>query len=358
MDKIDFSFAGGFPLETDTLDFLQNSYIQLQELAKAIAGNFPCILSGCEVNGSVVSPGSVIINGEVLPFVGGSLNTYVNIFETVKEKEFKSGGFKPIYFSRQVQFSNSGILWSSMIRIEELVVNQNKIRKSITNLGRMNSVNDRDLLFGCTMTVAGNNYSHTSGAIYYNEEIYTVDALALTSFGGGKPKWGIDKSSKFENKLKLVSFSDSSGLFDFDSIFSSPFKGRRLEKYRENHDTSIFDKSNTVSSLDAENFDPIASNVGRYIVQRAGRFNINGSFFANKLGGGSHTIISLALRVNSFVIAKDRKLFNPGSDVGGLYLHASANYDCRPGDIISVQYSSPLSFRLFNVQLDLTGMPD
>lgn len=69
MNKINFNQTGGFPLETNTLDFLQNAY-QLFGAFSALAGDL-VILQGCTVTGSSVSDGVVIIGSEVLPFKKG-----------------------------------------------------------------------------------------------------------------------------------------------------------------------------------------------------------------------------------------------------------------------------------------------
>jgi hypothetical protein len=102
MNRIDFQQTGGFPLETDTFDFLQNAFSSLQNLA-AIAGN-NCIISGCVVAGANVTDGFVVINGELLPFKGGLMQPKVVIRQTVTARTFENGSIKPVIYERFAQF--------------------------------------------------------------------------------------------------------------------------------------------------------------------------------------------------------------------------------------------------------------
>jgi hypothetical protein len=120
MNKIELLQTGGFPFENEVLDYMQNSYTLLNELASSIAGTDPVIVKGCVVTGSSVSDGVVIIAGEVLPFIGGSLGAKVAVIETVGNKVFEDGISKPVYKTRHATFGVSGIDWSSFKRLETL----------------------------------------------------------------------------------------------------------------------------------------------------------------------------------------------------------------------------------------------
>lgn len=120
MNRLNAQQAGGFPLETDTLEFLQNSFTALQSLAAIGGDNY--ILSGCIVAGSNVSPGWMVINGEVLPFKGGGLQTKVVVRETISVKNFENGANKPVFYDRYAQFGTGDpfVLFSDLPRIKEL----------------------------------------------------------------------------------------------------------------------------------------------------------------------------------------------------------------------------------------------
>jgi microcystin-dependent protein len=121
MNRANFQQTGGFPLETDTLDFMQESYTQLQQVTAAICGDSPAIISGCNIMGSTVTEGWVVINRELLPFEGGPLGTRVGIVETTTNKVFEDTVERPVYTHRKVVFNLSGsINWTDLKRIEPL----------------------------------------------------------------------------------------------------------------------------------------------------------------------------------------------------------------------------------------------
>ncbi|WP_367867906.1 hypothetical protein [Pedobacter sp. WC2423] len=120
MNKVIFQQTGGFPLETDTLNFVQESYRALQSLAAIAGDNF--ILSGVVVNGANVTDGFVVINGEVLPFKGGGLQTKVVIVEEVVNRSFENGSEKQVFVTRYAVFGTGSnfTLFSDLLRIKDL----------------------------------------------------------------------------------------------------------------------------------------------------------------------------------------------------------------------------------------------
>ena len=65
MNRIDFSYTGGFPLETDTLDFLQKSMTgPINALTWLGGDNY--IISGITDDGHHTTDGWVVISGEIL----------------------------------------------------------------------------------------------------------------------------------------------------------------------------------------------------------------------------------------------------------------------------------------------------
>ena len=105
MNNINFNQDGGFRLSTNIMSAVQAAYSLFNSLGW-IGGNFT-IISGCVVNGTAVSDGVVFINGEVLPFKGGTASTNVIIRETVTNYPFQNGTVKPVHYERFVQFGTS-----------------------------------------------------------------------------------------------------------------------------------------------------------------------------------------------------------------------------------------------------------
>jgi microcystin-dependent protein len=122
MNNIDFTNPGGFPLDTNAIDFLQVTFASSINALTALGGdNF--ILSGCVTVGSNVSSGWVVINGELLPFQGGIAQTKVLIRETKQPVRFQDLILKDVYITRFVVFGTGvgEILFSTLKPVESLL---------------------------------------------------------------------------------------------------------------------------------------------------------------------------------------------------------------------------------------------
>lgn len=116
MNKFNFNQSGGFPLETNILDEMQKAYEIFNALG-SIAGNFS-IISGCEVTGSTAADGFVYINGELLPFVGGTVGANVKIVETVEALEFEDLNTRDVLYTRHATFGTAAVVytWADFLR--------------------------------------------------------------------------------------------------------------------------------------------------------------------------------------------------------------------------------------------------
>jgi hypothetical protein len=135
MNRQNFIQAGGFPLETETLDEMQKAFGLLNSLGN-IAGNFS-IISGCVTTGALVSDGVVYINGEVLEFRGGQLGTDVIIVEEVTAQEFEDGNDKDVVYIRYATFGIGGVSypWTNFKRPKTTTeLTEEKEEKSVVSL--------------------------------------------------------------------------------------------------------------------------------------------------------------------------------------------------------------------------------
>ena len=105
MNRINIQQTGGFPLETDTLNAMQNAYDIFNSLGNIIAPL--AIVKGCEVVGTTVANGIVYIDGEVLEFRGGQAGATVIVKEETKAKNFENGENKIVYRTRFATFGSS-----------------------------------------------------------------------------------------------------------------------------------------------------------------------------------------------------------------------------------------------------------
>ena len=123
MNIVRYKQTGGFPLDTNNLDFLQSSFHILNTLGN-LAGDM-VIISGCETAGNTVSNGVVYVNKEVLEFRGGSLSANVFIKEEEVSGTFEDGSFKPIEITRYVTFGSSTpektFKWEDFKRVDNLI---------------------------------------------------------------------------------------------------------------------------------------------------------------------------------------------------------------------------------------------
>ncbi|MCT4698092.1 hypothetical protein [Tenacibaculum haliotis] len=127
MNQTDFQQNGGFPLETNTLNFMQSAYSIFNAFG-ALAGD-KTIISGCETQGSEVTNGYVYVNGEILEFRGGIKQTTVVIIEDNESVEFEDGTVKDIYKTRYVTFGVSGnsIPWTDFKPVDNLITLLNRV---------------------------------------------------------------------------------------------------------------------------------------------------------------------------------------------------------------------------------------
>ena len=121
MNKIDLFKYPRFPLSSETLDFMQQMAVLTAKLAGL--GGINYILNGCVETGSSVAAGVIVINGEILPFIGGTKTTYVVIEETNRSVTAESQLYADIYTSRVCRFGTGTVQieWSTIKRVPDLL---------------------------------------------------------------------------------------------------------------------------------------------------------------------------------------------------------------------------------------------
>lgn len=133
MNTQNFNQLGGFPLETDTLNWMQEAYNIFNKLGEVV-GNYT-IISGCVVSGSNVGDGVVYANGEIFAFKGGVAQATVRILETKTQKEFENGDVKDVHTERYITFASGAgaINWSEFKRPDTLKSISSRILPAGTN---------------------------------------------------------------------------------------------------------------------------------------------------------------------------------------------------------------------------------
>lgn len=122
MKTFNFNQTGGFKLTTETLSDIQDAYSIVERVAQ-VAGNM-AIISGCKETsgGASITNGVVMINDELLDFVGGGKLNTVIIREVITERKFENGEMKPVakYRFATFGFSNTYYPWADFKRIPPL----------------------------------------------------------------------------------------------------------------------------------------------------------------------------------------------------------------------------------------------
>jgi microcystin-dependent protein len=120
-----FNSKKKFPISTQSIDFLQTMVKTVFQLAR-IGGSDNYILTGCEnTNGNTWLSGYVVINGELLPFMGGTGTgaSSVRIKETKTDVVAGYDTYSEAYTTRVVEFgSNVGgantFVWNTFTRLK------------------------------------------------------------------------------------------------------------------------------------------------------------------------------------------------------------------------------------------------
>lgn len=147
--RIDFTKLGGFPLTQDTLAFMQLAYQEaVAGLAKLAGDNV--IVSGMADNGTAVTDGWILVNGELLPFQAGNKQTYFIITETTGDETFEDDSVKTVYYTRQARFGSGAgqIAYASLTRLDDLkTLNANvaSLAASLTALSQALTAHEADM---------------------------------------------------------------------------------------------------------------------------------------------------------------------------------------------------------------------
>lgn len=133
MNTLNFIQAGGFPMDVNVLDQMQTAYKLFNGLGQ-LAGDLS-IIKGCTIAGNTVSDGVVYINGEVLEFRSGFIDTNVIIVQEVQNKVFENGSNNEVHYTRYVTFGTAATswLWNDFKRVDSLRNIQSRILPPGTN---------------------------------------------------------------------------------------------------------------------------------------------------------------------------------------------------------------------------------
>lgn len=118
--RIDLTKTEGFPFTQDTFDFMQQSYRDSVAAMAGMIGNL-VIVTGVADLGASWGDGWVVIDGELLPFVGGVKAARVIVEEVTADETFADATVKTVYYTRRARLSGAGgNLFTDFVRLAEL----------------------------------------------------------------------------------------------------------------------------------------------------------------------------------------------------------------------------------------------
>lgn len=138
MEKIDFTYSGGFPVKSKTFSKLQEAHF---EILKALIGHFELpnvgsfIISGCQLIGSDIASGVMYINGDLCLFKGDKQfeDNKIAKITSVEEAAFKNGANNPVYITIEAAMNSNGVPYALFNRVPGVsemvnqVINWNEI---------------------------------------------------------------------------------------------------------------------------------------------------------------------------------------------------------------------------------------
>lgn len=184
MIRFNFLQTGGYPLETDTFDTLQEAYDIFSVLGR-LAGH-RAIIHGCINTGLTTTDGVVYHNGELYEFVGGPNQDKVVIVQEPVSKVFENGEEKVVHTRRYITFGDGGgsISWSLFTRIDPITT----LQKAVVPVGTIcmwsGSIgNIPNYWYLCDGT---NNTPNLKGKFIVGYDPDVVDYNAIAKTGGLK----------------------------------------------------------------------------------------------------------------------------------------------------------------------------
>ncbi|RAJ75542.1 hypothetical protein CLV59_109156 [Chitinophaga dinghuensis] len=136
--RVDFGNLGGFPLTQDLLLYMQSSYRDaISGMAKVCGNNV--IVSGMEDNGTSFSDGWIVLDGELLPFVGGPKQSTFIVVDDKNNEIFEDGVSRTVYFTRYARFGSGGRPITDLFRLSTIGALQSNLTELNNNLTTLNS---------------------------------------------------------------------------------------------------------------------------------------------------------------------------------------------------------------------------
>jgi hypothetical protein len=187
MNLLDFNHRSGWPGSSSTWEFIQGQILLLQQLSLINGSTY--IINGCVDNAGSISDGTVVVAGEILPFVGGAVQTNVVVVDTVGSKEYFDHQVRPYYHTRIATFGTVGTVyaWADFDRstpTNGLLKRMKATEDIITTLG--NDLSDLTTAFGIHTHTWASITGKPNNLVTYAGSVTIGDITEVNSQGGDK----------------------------------------------------------------------------------------------------------------------------------------------------------------------------
>ena len=174
MNNINFSSGNGFPLEANTLSFMQSDYQNaLKGIAKMVGDM--SIVAGLEVSGNTLTEGWIMLGNDLVKFEAGAPTTTFYIQEVVSQKANANGVLIDRYTTKTARFGTSATGTNYTFADLKRVTGLELLSRAFSS-----SFAENAIVSGCTFSYNSGSgvWSVTPGIVCIGGEIMTVPAYS------------------------------------------------------------------------------------------------------------------------------------------------------------------------------------
>lgn len=172
------------------LQYMQEAWESMQSAYGLGGGNY--ILSGCAVNGTNVGSGILVINGEALPFSGGTANDFIIVTEQEATTTVGAGSYTRVLRTASFSTGAGQIGWGTFQRVTRGVAQVGReVRMMLRGRSLLadGSIVDSLRVEGCVYIYSGfgrgTMKNISAGSVYISalDTVYDVPAHNFGTYG-------------------------------------------------------------------------------------------------------------------------------------------------------------------------------
>jgi hypothetical protein len=185
--SVDFTELGGLYVYQDTLEFLQVAYTQAIDAIVSMFGE-KVIVTGLVKDGSTISDGWVILNSQLLPVVGGTIQPYLFLETLVTQEQFADLVQRDVYTVKRLKFtsvSDSNFLFSDFSRLPFATTGLKDALQTIQNLFSKLLFDEPVIISGCAtsaLNTIDSKVTIATGLAWIDGKMITVPSYVNNTY--------------------------------------------------------------------------------------------------------------------------------------------------------------------------------